>query len=1385
MRDDSPTRDNNIDKAIDQPGTRLTELKSDAISPQKSNPAEATCNNQGNVPFTSQTPDTLTTVNSTTPAMPGATKQQHGSDTYVAGEISEQHGMPITGPQAYSNNRMYNAINAATSAKISYQAHLPTSDTHIHELWPRNSNKPVSTYTINSFTTKEGITTEHIYTPQFLGENPRFLNLPPKSTFIYDAYTELPALVDSGASLSVIPKHIAEAFPEIQTTRDASSGDMLRDFMGVFHKTEGKCMVNPNFNLGINEPHQFIISSTKDDYLILGLDYMLKHKLTIDLGLRMLINEKTKMGVPLFINDSAEDFGQDLVDPNNSIEPVRISEVVADNEPLPSCETPIALIETLNDIALSRVPLHVTPTYGDNDKYDEELHIEFQHDAKRRFSHAPRRHSAINKIIIETSINDQIERGVTEAGTSDMASPVTIVRKKNGEPRLCIDYRQLNSQTADLKYPMSRIDTIFERVIPGKHCWFSVLDLREAYYAVKLSPESRKKAAMITHHGCFLPKRAPFGLKQSPAAFCRMVDKVIKGLTSNVYAYLDDFLVFSETFEDHQRHLAQLLDRFVEFGLFINNAKCKYGRRQVKFLGHELSANGIRPRSDKVAAIKNIATPTTVKELRRFLGIVGYYRPFLPQLAEIAAPLFDLTGGPKKKGKVSLAWNDTHQNAFNKVIETLSEKTTLSYEDPKLPLIISSDASLTHAGAVLEQWHKPEAELPHAPKQNDTPSATRPLSFYSKKFPRSVAVRSVFNRELSALFMAVKYYNFRLRGRSLIIRTDHYALIRAIENGTGDHSPNEERMLQYISEFFPVMIYLSGDANRAADLMSRPVPESEIPSLNLGEIPSASDEDDDPTDQTLNRPSRKRITKSVVLQSPEANTANKPPTAIINTVTTSVADVSPQIIAEQQLNEPELLAEVENSTKSIKSKLRFTKRPTPDNPNLILAGVTDTEGQFFRPIVPQNLRLMLFNILHNTLHQGQEKTAEVITAHYFWPSMTTDIKLWVKTCPQCQSCKISRHNRARLSNFPGINTRFHTIHADLVGPIDPVSNGFRYILTARDRATGFLVATPLLDKTTVSVITAFRGHFIGVLGIPSVIITDNGKEFTSNRFNGFCDQLGIKHKTTTAYHPQCNGKIERIHRTLKVALMALPPEDQCEWSSFLPFIILTINNLVVDNNYFTPFQKTFGQSGRLPGIFFFDDTTHNDPNVAETTIFLANMRLHIQKARALHNNKPFIEKDLFNCDKVWVKQPPSKAQLAPCYTGPYVVLHRENKFFIILTRSGQSKVSIDRLKTAYERTPEDTETPDNSTGNPQIPHINQPDVNVADDRSVVSDTEAESDEETSSNPRAEPLENVGFRHASDFEIDSDIDSDPADSIPLSDRFGLRRLAPPRGTWQPM
>lgn len=833
-----------------------------------------------------------------------------------------------------------------------------------------------------------------------------------------------------------------------------------------------------------------------------------------------------------------------------------------------------------------------------------------------------------------------------------MASPITIVPKKNNTFRVCVDYTFLNRHTVPLSFPLPLIQDLPDR-LTSQHQFFTVLDLREAYHSLPLTQRAQELASIVSHSGGYLPVRCPFGLRNAPAAFSALVAEVISGCEAFCFVYLDDFILFSQTLGEHVTHVRQILQRLHEYGLRVNIEKCHFAQPEVKFLGHRVSKYGLRPLADKVEALSNLQPPSTLKGLRSLLGALNYYRSFIPNIAETLTPLYDLLKGPKRKRSATILWENTHQEAFTKVLEQLKTATHLAFDDMTLPLILTTDASLHTAGAVLEQGSS-EVDLVQ----------TKPLAFFSKSLPVRRTPPSTFHRELCALHLAMRHFKYKIGGRRLIVRTDHAALVTAVQNGYGEHSPLERRMLDHISQYNPEMIHIAGVDNTWADFLSRPNEPSPLTSIS-------------PHETLLTTKHERTENISTITHETLPTTADEP-----------TALVTVEQIAKQQNEDNTLIAKVTESTEITTKKLTIETKliEVQDNKKIHVLGVRELTSDSFRPVIPETLRAAVFRSLHNTLHPGADRTLELISTTCWWPLMREDIALWSKTCPNCQKSKVTRHNRGQLTQYPPNGGRFEVTHADLAGPLEP-SQGYKYFITLRERTTGFLMTHPLQDKSTWSVIEAIKYRLISVFGVPSVIITDNGGEFSSHAFANFCTSLGIKHKKTTPYHPQANGQAERPHRIIKSALRA--QGNPSEWSEHLPFITLTINNLSSDNNFFTPFQHTFGQSGRLPGTFILgNEKTTPNTGVSHMYSFFSHLSDMYRSARRLPTIKSYTEPTLFSCDKVWVRQDAYKTPLAPLYHGPYKVLERDNKYFTILHhRRGPTPVSIDRLKVAFELPP--------------------------------------------------------------------------------------------------
>ena len=1049
----------------------------------------------------------------------------------------------------------------------------------------------------------------------------------PVAYYILEQSRRILFLLDTGSTRSILPSGIFAADQPCET--------ILKGVTGTTMKAKGKALVDLEFNLPIVFNHEFLVANISGCYGILGCDFFELNQLRLCAKTSKLTHVPTNYSINVIKSYGGARAARKLMFDIQGYNPKIMSKVLSQEtiNHVADDENPVAAL--LWQTAGRYPEIFEEPSYSRPPKHRFILDIDLI-EGYPSIYHRPRKAPATERRAIKDNFEKLERDGVVVRSSSNFASPVTAIKKKNGDYRICVDYTKLNRYTKSLNFPLPAISSL-QHILTKDHNWFSTLDLKSAYYSLPLTRRASQRAAIITHEGTFVPLRSPFGLKNSPAKFCELIAAVIEGLDEYVFAYLDDFLVFSQTVEEHQYHLEELLARLRSNGLFLNKEKCVLGQNKVTYLGHEISSNGLRPLREKVQLYTLLKPPKNVRELRSLLGVVNYYREHCRKFAGIIAPLNRLLAESPSKKSAAIAWNEMHQSAFESTIEALGQAETLSFDEVDKPLVLTTDASTTHAGATLEQFvddnYATSGKL-----------ETKPLAYYSQAFPSTTKVRSTFNRELTAMYMAVRHFRFRIRGRKLIFRTDHKSLINAMSNPEGQHSPQERRMLYHLKEYMPTVLHLPGDQNIIADFLSRPehycsnVATQTSDVIDVGVVT----EDSVPS----------KLTISLIVQ--EQNRDN----LVVN-----------RSGPEAHLSTGEKL---------------ISKLVTEENDTLEVLGLQEENPDLFRLYLPKVLRFTAFQQLHGKIHQGKEKTYDVISAHYFWPGLRSDVIIWTRSCPICQKCKISRHTRQRLQFFPKEFRRLATIHVDLMGPL-PVSDDYsKYVLTIRDRGTGFLTTAAIIDKSAQSVVSALRSNFISSFGVPAIIISDNGREFNSNEFQVFCKDLGITHKFVTSYHPQANGMVERIHRTMKVAFRAL--DEPTKWADALPLITLAINNQVCDNNDYTPYQMVFGQAARLPGTFFFQDDTDANPTlqpIAEIQLFQENMRHLHRSARTQQISNEYVNKDLFTVHEILVRDDGNKAPLSKLYTGPFAVIARTDKYFTIDTDRGAKNISIDRLKPFY------------------------------------------------------------------------------------------------------
>ena len=904
------------------------------------------------------------------------------------------------------------------------------------------------------------------------------------------------------------------------------------------------------------------------------------------------------------------------------------------------------------------------------------------------------------------------ELGICYRGKSEWASPLLVTPKPCGGWRVCGDYRRLNGMTGTDQYPVRQL-TDFTAELHNKSI-FSKIDLLKGYHQIPVAVDDVQKTAVITPFGLFIFPRTPFGLKNAGQDFQRLMDEIL-GDIPRVFVYIDDILVASENPEQHLKDLEIVFKTLAENGMVVQRPKCVLGKDSLEFLGYQVDSTGITPLKNRVTAIEQTKPPTTVKELQRFLEMVGYYRRFIPNSAACLFHLFNaLKGKPK-----TLEWTADCQRSFDDTKAALAAATLLHHPRPGAQLALTTDASNTAIGGVLEQRG---------------PRGWEPLAFWSAKLEPNQRLWPPYDRELLAAFRGCRHFRSWIEGRPFTLFTDHQSLVPSIHKKTDPQTLRQTYQLSCVSEYTTDIRYIEGKSNVVADALSRPN-EDPLEVLNVNEAATSSRQERLSTTASFDQQQPPPVAKGAHFLTSQSTTSS---TNSSSTLPSTGYASQPHLQAvgppntELEENRTSLRAGDSTSHRSASAaksevavsdlncvinaigdlgldwdeiaaqqaldpdfrKLRQETRTGLHFKSIDIGTrsiIVDVSNGPARPWIPFSHRKKVFDCLHGLGHPGVERTRQMVAEKVVWPSMRADVTKWARECLSCQRSKVIRHTVPPISEFTIPDKRFNHIHMDLVSM--PPSNGYRYLLTIVDRFTRWPVAIPLVDISTQTIIDAFAFGWVQTYGVPATITTDRGAQFTSALFKQLTTTWGIKLIHTTAFHPEANGMVERLHRRLKESLLAADADRPEDWFWRLPCVMLSLRTTLKPDIGASPSDLVYGEGLAVPGDLL-PTNPSSDPQLSrQREAALADLRLEVARLQPIPTSahrRPHIHipEALETCTHVFIRRDNNDHQtLSPPYNGPYKVLARNAvNFKVDIPGRSHEVIAISRVKPALSST---------------------------------------------------------------------------------------------------
>ena len=809
---------------------------------------------------------------------------------------------------------------------------------------------------------------------------------------------------------------------------------------------------------------------------------------------------------------------------------------------------------------------------------------------------------------VHRQINELLRVGIISKHMSDHVNPLVVVKSKN-KVRLVLDLRETNKLIKDTVFEMPDLRDSLSKL--GNKNIFTTLDLKQAFLSIKLSPESRKYTAFCVRNlGTFCYNRLPFGLRSSPRVFFQHIIKVIEQVNDpDILFYIDDIIISSTTRERHERSIKRLFDVLKEHRLKVNIEKSCWFTKKVKFLGHEVSTSGIRPDSGKIELMDKIKRPSSVKQVRSFLGLANFFRNFIPELSRISEPLTELTRGniPKK-----FIWSEEAEVGFLEIKKRLKSNLKLKYPDFKKEFFLQTDASNYASGGLLYQL--------------DEFGQIQPTAFLSKSFSKSERNFSTYEKEMLAVLHGLRQVRHLILFSKVNLATDHKPIIYLMKSSKKSMSARNVRWIVELGEYNLSLSHISGEKNNIADFLSRLKDEFETTTEGNTAVNTIFKDLHEYVEPGNKAGQSIQYINTIINKNiPE----NKP---------TGLPEMDSQQTNNRQqikgtfhlLDEDEILDLKQKQNECTKLKKIIMKLQT--NGSNGDKSILDHQKKylFYNGLLYSkvNARLLLMlpdssweNNIIEKLHRGPlgghigpEKVRRKLIKHFWMNKMTEKIKAYVDNCMECNRAKPKREKKTTLGSLEEVTEPFQRVHIDLIGGLNKTRRQNSWILIIVDAFSRFAYLKAIKSKTAIDVARALMEVFLNGK-FPSEIFTDFGKEFMNNVLKEITTVSGIKHSTSIPMNPMSNSIAEKQVQFVSNMLRALHLENEQDWDDLLNLISFSYNGSYHKALNNTPAYVMYGIDSTITPLSY-DINKINDISTSSS----GNLRLRVLKMQEIWKN---------------------------------------------------------------------------------------------------------------------------------------------------------------------